>query len=62
MDMVSAHDPAQNPRMEQKSTDAAYDAFIAAVAEGAMQNSVPEDLIGEVGALLETLRADIVQQ
>lgn len=62
MDMVSAHDPAQNPRMAEKSTDAAYDAFIAAVAEGAMQNNVPEDLIGEVGALLETLRADVVQQ
>lgn len=62
MDMVSAHDPAQNPRMAEKSTDAAYDAFVAAVAEGAMQNNVPEDLIGEVGALLETLRADVVQQ
>jgi hypothetical protein len=48
--------------MAEKSTDAAYDAFIAAVAEGAMQNNVPEDLIGEVGALLETLRADVVQQ
>lgn len=61
MDMVSAHDPAQNPRMAEKSTDEAYDSFIAAVAEGAMQNNVPTDLIGEVGALLETLREDVVQ-
>jgi len=62
MDMVSAHDPASNPRMEQKSDDAAYDAFIAAVVIGAQQNNVPSDLITEVGELLETLRADVVQR
>jgi hypothetical protein len=62
MDMVSAHDPASNPRMAQKSDNAAYDAFINAVVAGAQQNNVPSDLIMEVGELLETLRADVVQR
>ncbi|TXB68413.1 globin family protein [Phaeodactylibacter luteus] len=62
MDMVSAHDPAQNPRMALKADNASYDAFINAVVAGANQNSVPEALIMEVGALLETLRADVVQR
>ena len=62
LDMVSAHDPSQNPRMEQASDDTAYDAFIGAVVIGAQQNNVPEELITEVGALLESLRSDIVQR
>lgn len=62
MDMVSAHDPALNPRMAEKADDASYDAFINAVVAGAQQNNVPSDLITEVGALLETLRDDVVQK
>ena len=59
--MRAAHDPAQNPRMAKKSTNADFDNFIAAVVKGAQQNMVPNDLIAEVGKLLETLRAPIVQ-
>ena len=62
MDMVSAHDPAQNPRMSMPADDAAYDAFIADVVVGAQQNNVPAEIIGEVGTLLESLRSDIVQE
>lgn len=62
LDMVSAHDPSQNPRMAEASDDTAYDAFIGAVVIGAQQNNVPEELITEVGALLESLRSDIVQR
>jgi hypothetical protein len=62
LNMVDAHDPAVNPRMAQPSTDMAFDAFIAAVGQGAEQNNVPEELIGEVAALIETLREPVVQQ
>ncbi|MGB6036936.1 MAG: group 1 truncated hemoglobin [Cryomorphaceae bacterium] len=62
LDMVTAHDPEQNLRMSQPADDAAFDAFIGAVGMGAEQNSVPEDLIGEVAALIETLRDPIVQE
>lgn len=62
MSMVDAHDPAKNSRMAMKSDDAAFDAFIADVVAGAKQNSVPDEIIGEVGALIETLRGDVVQK
>ena len=61
MDMAAAHDPAKNQRMGAKADDAAYDQFIADVVIGAKKNNVPEDLIAEVGALIETLRSSIVQ-
>jgi hypothetical protein len=60
--MVAAHDPAQNPRMEMKANNDDYDNFVAAVVTGAQQNDVPSELITEVGELLETLRSDIVQE
>lgn len=62
MNMVDAHDPAKNSRMEMKADNASYDAFIADVVVGAQQNSVPNEIIQEVGALLETLRDDVVQK
>lgn len=63
LDMVAAHDPAQNPRMNGKSDDAAYDAFIAAVGTALQQNNVTDQaLINDLVALLETLREPIVQQ
>lgn len=61
LDMKAAHDPAQNPRMALKADDKAMDDFIAAVGTGATQVGVPSDLIGEVAALIETLRDDVVQ-
>jgi hypothetical protein len=62
MDMVSAHDPDQNNRMALKADNASYDAFIEDVVIGAQQNGVPNDIIVEVGELLETLRDPIVQR
>lgn len=61
LDMVTAHDPATHPRMAQKADDEAFDAFKADVATAAMQNDVPENLIGELAELMETLREPIVQ-
>lgn len=61
LNMVDAHDPNINPRMALPADDEAFDAFIEDVVEGAVQNSVPEEIILEVGALIETLRDAVVQ-
>lgn len=63
LDMVAAHDPAQNPRMGKKSNDAEYDKFIGYVGAAAGLNGVTDpELIGEVVTVLESLRAPIVQE
>ncbi len=61
MNMVEAHN-SNNPRMTGLADDAAFDRFIADVVTGAQQNSVPTNIITQVGALIETLRGDVVQQ
>lgn len=61
LDMVAAHDPDINNRMEFAADDMAFDAFKAAVGTGAQQNNVDQDLIEEVAALIETLREPVVQ-
>jgi hypothetical protein len=62
LDMVTAHDPDLNPRMEFAADDMAFDAFVAAVGASAEMNNVPEELIVEVADLLETLREPVVQE
>lgn len=64
MNMVDAHDPAVNSRMALKADNASMDAFIEDVVVGAGQNGVPANapIIGEIGALLESLRPQIVQR
>lgn len=59
--MVAAHDPAQNPRMNGKADNADFDAFINDLVKGAQKNGLPNQLIGQVGALVETLRTQVVQ-
>lgn len=59
--MVAAHDPAQNSRMNGKATDADFDAFVSDLVTGAQKNGIPANLIGSVGALVETLRTQVVQ-
>ncbi len=62
LDMVEAHDPSKNNRMTGMADDAAFDAFIADLVVGAKKNNVPDAIIGEIGALVETLRAPVVQK
>lgn len=63
LDMVAAHDPAQNSRMGLKADDAAMDAFINDVGVSLGQNGVTDQaLIEDLVALLETLRDPIVQR
>lgn len=63
LNMVAAHDPAQNPRMGAKSNNANYDKFIGYVGAAAGLNGVTDQaLIGDVVAVLESLRDPIVQE
>jgi hypothetical protein len=59
--MVAAHDPAQNSRMNGKATSADFDAFVVDLVAGANKNHLPSNLINSVGALVETLRSQVVQ-
>lgn len=64
LNMVDAHNPATNPRMGVKSTNANYDKFEGYVGAAAIQNGVPanSELYNDVVAVLESLRSPIVQQ
>lgn len=63
LNMVAAHDPARNPRMGKKANNAEYDKFIGYVGAAAGLNGVTDQaIINEVVAVLESLRAPIVQE
>ncbi|MES2544561.1 MAG: hypothetical protein V4548_06730 [Bacteroidota bacterium] len=63
LDMVAAHNPAVNVRMGAKSTEADYTRFEGFVGAAANANGVATgtDLYNDVVAVLESLRAPIVQ-
>ncbi len=61
-DMVTAHDPAKNPRMNGKAATTDFDQFITDLVAGAKKNKLPDNLIGSVGAIVNTLRGQVVQK
>jgi hypothetical protein len=61
LSMADAHNPAVNSRINGKVANADFDAFISDVVTGATKNKVPANLINSVGALLGTLRSQVVQ-
>jgi hypothetical protein len=60
-DMRNAHDPATNPRMNGKAANDDFDSFLVDLVAGAKKNGLPDNLIARVGALVETLRSQVVQ-
>lgn len=62
--MVAAHDPAMNPRMGVKSTNADYTKFVGYVGAAANANGVASntDLYADIVVVLESLRDPIVQE
>ncbi|MGN6397065.1 MAG: hypothetical protein ACTHMI_15955 [Mucilaginibacter sp.] len=62
MDMTAAHDPAQNPRMNGKASSADFDAFVDDVVKGANKNGLPANLIGSLGKIIVSLKAQVVQK
>lgn len=63
LDMVTAHNPALNPRMGTTATDANYTKFEGYVGAAAVQNGVAANtqLYADIVAVLESLREPIVQ-
>lgn len=62
LNMFAAHNPAMNPRMGVKSTNADYTKFIGYVGTAAQRNGVTDSgIINDVVNVLESLRAPIVQ-
>jgi len=63
LDMVTAHNPAMNPRMGTTSTDANYTKFQGYVGAAAVQNGVAANtqLYADIVTVLESLRDPIVQ-
>ncbi|WP_269226792.1 hypothetical protein [Flavobacterium eburneipallidum] len=64
LNMVAAHDPATNPRMGTKSSNADYTKFVGYVGAAANANGVASntELYTDVVAVLESLRTPIVQK
>lgn len=60
--MVAAHDPAQNPRMNGKADAADFDRFVADLVTGAKKVGLSDQLIGRVGAVVNTTKSDVVQK
>lgn len=60
--MKDAHDPAKNSRMGQKSDAADFDVFVGDIVVGAKKNGVPDAIIGRLGTILNSVKADVVQK
>jgi hypothetical protein len=61
LSMSDAHNPAVNPRMNGKASNADFDEFVTDLVTGATKNKVPTNIINSLGAIVETLRAQVVQ-
>jgi hypothetical protein len=61
LSMSDAHNPAVNNRMNGKATNADFDAFVADLVTGANKNKLPANLLNAVGAIVESLRSQVVQ-
>ena len=64
LNMVAAHDPATNPRMGTKSSNADYTKFEGYVGAAANTNGVAAntELYADIVVVLESLRTPIVQK
>ena len=61
LSMKNAHNPATNPRMNGKADAHDFDVFVTDVAASAKKNGLPDYLIARLGALLYTVKGDVVQ-
>lgn len=61
LSMKNAHNPATNPRMNGKADSHDFDVFVTDVAASAQKNGLNAQLIGRLGTLLYSVKADVVQ-
>ncbi|HEY1031767.1 MAG TPA: group 1 truncated hemoglobin [Flavipsychrobacter sp.] len=62
LNMVDAHDPAKNPRMNGKASSEDFDQFVADLVIGAKKVGLSDQLIGQVGAVVATTKPQVVQK
>jgi len=60
--MHDAHDPATNPRMNGKADSGDFDAFVADVVSAAKKNGLSDQLIGQVGVVIYSVKPAVVQK
>lgn len=60
--MVDAHDPAKNSRMNGKASSADFDQFVVDLVKGAKKVGLSDQLIGQVGAVVATTKPQVVQK
>jgi hypothetical protein len=59
--MTDAHNPATNTRMNGKATSNDFTAFVNDLVKGAQKNGLNSQQINSVGALVNTLKGQVVQ-
>ena len=59
--MTDAHNPATNPRMNGKADASDFTAFVNDLVKGAQKNGLSSAQINSVGALVGTLKSQVVQ-
>ncbi|MBV9961238.1 MAG: group 1 truncated hemoglobin [Parafilimonas sp.] len=62
LSMTDAHNPATNPRINEKVNAADFGQFINDLGTGAQQNGLPDYLISRVAAVAETVEGQVVQR
>jgi len=60
--MVAAHDPVTNTRMNGKAASDDFDSFVADVVTAAQKNGLSNQLIGQVGVVINSVRSQVVQK
>ncbi|MBN9379994.1 MAG: group 1 truncated hemoglobin [Chitinophagaceae bacterium] len=60
--MHDAHDPATNSRMNGKAQNSDFDQFIVDVVIAAQKNGLSNQLIGQVGVVINSVRSQVVQR
>ncbi|MDO6431207.1 group 1 truncated hemoglobin [Flavitalea sp. BT771] len=60
--MHDAHDPATNSRMNGKADSGDFDAFVADVVTAAKKNGLSDQLIGQVGVVIYSVKPAVVQK
>jgi len=60
--MTAAHDPSQNPRINQKVAADDFNQFVNDIVASANKNHVPANITGSLGKIIVSLQGQVVQR
>ncbi len=60
--MSAAHDPSQNSRMGMKADSTAFNHFVSDLVVGAQKCGLSNQLIGQVGVVVNSVKSQVVQR